>query len=260
LYRKYRVYFVDDEPLVPEQLVRKAAFSEYGYEIAGYTTDPEAAVGEIRSISPDVVFTAIKMPEMTGIELMDTLKSEQNKAEFVVLSTYKDLAGVRRYFNEYEFEYLIKPVEDKDLVNVLKRVSGKLSMAPPRTNLISSSKDLNEILAYLQDYSGMRHTRESISSRWGINPNTVCNLFAKHLDTTFIAYLTELRMVHAGELLVTTDKSIKEVAYLCGYNDYFFFCRVFKERNKCTPSQYRAGSRKVTVKQINYRNNRGRGR
>lgn len=102
----------------------------------------------------------------------------------------------------------------------------------------------NEILAYLQEYSAMRHTLESIGEKWDINPNTVCNLFAKHLNTTFVAYLTGLRMKHAEELLTTTTKSIKEVAYVSGYNDYFYFCRVFKDSHNCTPTAYRAANSK----------------
>jgi len=246
--------------MVLEQLVRKSVFSEYGYEIAGYTTEPEKVVKEIISLSPDVVMTALKMPGKTGVELMEKLKSGGKKTEFIVLCTYKDFIDVRRLFQSYGFEYLSKPVDDNELKNVLTRMSGKLSLSPPRSNIVSSSKELNEIIAYLQDYSAMRHTLESISDKWSLYPNTVCNLFAKHLDTTFIAYLTMQRMEHAEELLVKTDKSIKEIASLCGYNDYFYFCRVFKDKNKCTPTQYRAAESKKTISKKPIRNNRGRTR
>jgi len=254
----YKVFLVDDDHLIIDQFVRKAVFNEYRYEIIGSSTDPEEAVNEIRSLSPDVIITGLKMQKMTGIEMMKTLMSGGCKAEFVILCTYKDLAEVRRLFLIHRFEYLVKPVDDNGLIIILHRLSDKLTLAPPGKNIVSSSKELNEIIAYLTNYSAMRHTLESISEKWDINPNTVCNLFAKHLDTTFIAFLTGLRMDHAEEMLKTTDKSIKEVAYLCGYNDYFYFCRVFKEKNNCTPTEFRTANRKSNINKIDYRNNRRR--
>jgi len=253
----HKIFLVDDEPFVLPQLVRKTVFADYGYEISGYTADTKKAVKEIKRLSPDVVFTAIKTQGISGIEIMDTLKNNDINIEYVVLCSYTELADVRRFFSKYRFEYLIKPVDDKDLAIILNRLSGKLSHTPPVTDIISSSKILNEILAYLNDYSAMRHTLTSIGKKWDINPNTICNLFARHLDTTFIAYLTQLRMEHAEQLLAATDKSIKEIAYLCGYNDYFFFCRVFKERNNCTPTQYRLANSKTITNKINNKSKRG---
>ena len=238
----YKTYLVDDEQKALEQLVRKPAFGKHGYEIAGCTTESEKAVEEIMRISPDVVFTDLSMPDIGGIQLMVSLKSRGCKAEFVIVSTFAELAKVRRFFVSHEFEYLIKPVNPDDLAVVLSRVSDKLAHMPPRSELLTTSTVLNEILAYLSDYSAMRHSLDSISDRWGINPNTVCNLFSKHLDTNYIAYLTELRMKHAEDMLINTSKSIKEVAYTCGYNDYFYFCRVFKENHNCAPTNFRAAN------------------
>jgi len=258
----YRAFFVDDEPLVLEQLVNKKVFKECGFEIAGQSTDPENAVEKIRQISPDVVFTDLRMPGMTGIQMMELLKSGGGNgtagsvAEFVIVSAYGELTDVRRFFISHGFDYLIKPASDHDLIAVLNRLSDRLSFKPPKSDFISPSKELNEILAYLQDYSAMRHTLESISEKWNINPNTVCNLFAKHLNTTFIAYLTELRMKHAEEMLLATDKSVKEIAYVCGYNDYFYFCRVFRERNNCAPTRFRAINEEKHVKAAGLRGNK----
>ncbi|MDL2248235.1 helix-turn-helix transcriptional regulator [Tyzzerella sp. OttesenSCG-928-J15] len=85
----------------------------------------------------------------------------------------------------------------------------------------------------------MNHTLESLSEKFNINPTYICQLFSKHLNTTFISYLTDLRMEKASALLLKTDKTIKEIAVLSGYNDYFYFCRVFKEHFNVPPSKFR---------------------
>jgi len=235
----YQAYFVDDEPLALDMFTKRQAFVECGFGVAGASTDPVEAMVEIRALSPGVVFADLKMPRLTGIEMMERLRSDGCKAEFVIVSVYAELADVRRFFTSHGFDYLLKPAGDHDLVNVLLRLTSKLQSAPPRADRVTPSKELNEILAYLQDYSAMRHTLESISTKWNVNPNTVCNLFAKYLNTTFVAYLTEIRMKNAEDLLLGTDKPVKEIAYICGYSDYFYFCRVFKERRGCAPTRFR---------------------
>lgn len=235
----YRAYLVDDEPPTLELLTGKPVFAECGFEIVGTSVDPIEAIKMVSAIAPDVVFTDLKMPGLSGIQMMERLKAEGCAAEFVVVSAYGELNDVRRFFTSHGFDYLIKPASDHDLQNILIRLSNKLGSLPLRKDIETPSAELNEILAYLREYSAMRHTLESVGERFGLNPNSICNLFAKHLDTTFIAYLTSLRMKHAEELLLQTDKSVKEIAAVSGYNDYFYFCRVFREQHGCAPTRFR---------------------
>ena len=51
-------------------------------------------------------------------------------------------------------------------------------------------------------------------------------------------------MKRAKKLLTETDLSIKEIASQCGYDDYFYFCRVFQRTYRCTPTQLRTGEKK----------------
>jgi two-component system response regulator YesN len=59
------------------------------------------------------------------------------------------------------------------------------------------------------------------------------------MGTTFVAYTTKVRMDEAARLLKETQKNVKEIAALCGYHDYFYFCRVFREYHSCTPTAFR---------------------
>ena len=53
-------------------------------------------------------------------------------------------------------------------------------------------------------------------------------------------YLINLRMSTARHLLRTTDDKVELVAKQCGYDDYHYFCRLFRKYAGCTPSEYRA--------------------
>jgi len=107
----------------------------------------------------------------------------------------------------------------------------------------TSSPELNKITSYLHKNVAERHTLESICKEFDLKANFVCKLFSRHLSTTFTAYLTNVRMEEAAVLLRSTMKPVKEITHICGYQDYFYFCRVFRDFYGCTPSVFREEGR-----------------
>lgn len=67
-------------------------------------------------------------------------------------------------------------------------------------------------------------------------------LFKAKFSLTPIAYVTELRMEQAAELLSTGHYGISTVAALCGYSDVYYFSRAFKKYFGCPPSRFNAQS------------------
>ncbi len=234
------VYLVDDDQLVIDKYwARRRLFFESGFEIIGAETNPLAALEAIRAIRPDVVISDLKMPGFTGIELLEELKGDIFRPLFVIVSAYNEYQEVRKLFLLYGFDYLVKPIADCDLVDLLNRLVNKIDYVLPQIEKHTPSQKLNEILHYLKEYSNMNHTLETISERFGITSGAVCNLFAKHMDVTFSVYINALRMEHAEELLRTTDRPIKEIAINCGYSDPLYFTRVFHKSHGISPTRFR---------------------
>jgi YesN/AraC family two-component response regulator len=219
--------------------MRRRLFHENGFEISGASTNPFTALEEIRTSRPDAVLSDLKMPELSGIELLEELQKDTFKPLFIIISAYKELKDVRKLFLTHGFDYLVKPIADSDLVDLLLRLAGKIDYIMPEAEKQTQSQKLNEILCYLNEYSAMNHTLDSIAERFSINQSTICKLFSKHLNTTFTAHLNALRMKHAQTLLRSTNKPIKEIAATCGYSDYFYFCRVFQKTHGIAPTRYR---------------------
>mgnify|MGYP000700770173 CR=1 FL=1 len=71
-------------------------------------------------------------------------------------------------------------------------------------------------------------TLKSLAAEFNMNPNYCCSLFTKYLGQTFSAYLTELRITEAQNLLHNSDYSLEEIACMVGFKDYFYFSKVFK--------------------------------
>ena len=239
----YRAFFVDDEPLVLEVFMNMPAFLECGYINAGYAHNPLEAVDLIKIADPDAVFTDLRMPGKNGIELMRELREDGYDGEFIIVSAYGEFEEARKFFKMDGFDYVVKPVSEYELQSLLIKLSAKIALKrpepPPLMEQGAASAELNRITEYLQENLEQKHSLEALGEKFHFNPNYICNLFARCLGTTFVTYMRNIRMEKAARLLRSKQKAVKEVAAACGYNDYFYFCRVFREVYSCTPTAYR---------------------
>lgn len=231
---------MDDEKHALERLTGNSLLHDCGYQTVGFSTDPVKAFDEIRKLNPDVVFADLKMPDLTGVELMEQLRDKGAECEFVIISAFGEYDALRRFFKNKGFDYLLKPISDDDLHVLLEKLSGRLAgkkSAPPMSD-VTPSPELNGMITYLKENLAAKHTLDSLSEKFEINYTYICDLFSNYLGTTFRSYLTKLRMELAARLLKDTSKSVKEIAGLCGY-DYLYFVQVFKKYHACSPTSFR---------------------
>ncbi len=140
-----RVLIVDDEPLARrrlEILLREQA----QVELVGAAADGLAARRMIGELSPDVVLLDIKMPGMTGLEVLDALIGDHaERAPIVIFVTAFDRFALDA-FERAAFDYLLKPVEPARLAAALTRARETLAVraAAERT------QELEEVLHNLR--------------------------------------------------------------------------------------------------------------
>ena len=60
--------------------------------------------------------------------------------------------------------------------------------------------------------------------------------------TSPIKFVQNIRINKAKQLLIDENVSINKIAFECGYNDAFYFSRIFKKVTGVTPSEYRKTS------------------
>ncbi len=116
--KKYKCYIVDDEPLalnVIEQHLGKFA----RFEVCGKTTDAVEALSQIRALQPDLLFLDIQMPEITGLELIESM---QHKPEVIITTAYREYAV--EGFDLDVLDYLVKPIPFKRFVKAIDKFLG----------------------------------------------------------------------------------------------------------------------------------------
>jgi transcriptional regulator GlxA family with amidase domain len=85
----------------------------------------------------------------------------------------------------------------------------------------------------------------TLAAQVNISPSHFFALFKRRIGRAPMDYFTRLRMQRACRLLERTSLSVKEVASELGYDDPFYFSRVFKSVNRMAPSDYRAAQREM---------------
>lgn len=90
----------------------------------------------------------------------------------------------------------------------------------------------------------------SVSSYLQISPSYLGKLLKKSLQTTFVTYLTEIRMAKAQELLTGSDLMTSRIAEMVGYVYTHYFSSTFKRRLGLTPSEFRSAFRSRALEAV----------
>lgn len=119
-----RVLLVDDEPFILQGLTVLIDWQQEGFEIVGTVANGEEALEFLKLQKVDLVITDIKMPVMTGIELLSTIRNQSvSEAYVVILSGYADFSYAQEAIRYKCTDYILKPVEREELIEVLHKVA-----------------------------------------------------------------------------------------------------------------------------------------
>jgi transcriptional regulator GlxA family with amidase domain len=91
----------------------------------------------------------------------------------------------------------------------------------------------------MQEKLGQEMTPETIAQAAGLSSSHFSRLFRKWTGHSPMEHLTWLRIQRAKELLGDVHLSVKEVAVRCGFEDQYYFSRVFTRVDGLPPSHYR---------------------
>ncbi len=119
---RLKVLIVDDEYKIGQLISKLIKWDELSLEKMGVLSNSEEALSVIREKHPDVVITDIRMPRISGLDLIRMAREEREITEFVVISGYREFEYAHKAM-EYGVEhYLLKPINGEELNDALSRV------------------------------------------------------------------------------------------------------------------------------------------
>lgn len=124
-----RIVVVEDEAPIREGMAKILSKINTDYKVVGTAVDGEKGLELIRKEQPDLVIMDIRMPHMTGLEMLSQLRHEQNKCKVIVLSAYSDFAYAKQAIELGIENYLLKPINIVELKKALQQAEAELVKA-----------------------------------------------------------------------------------------------------------------------------------
>ena len=111
-------------------------------------------------------------------------------------------------------------------------------MNPKPTNEVYQTR-----ISMVQEYIS-RHFREELplselAAVANLSPTSFCHFFKQNTGDCISNYILRVRIRHATDLLLTTEKSVKSIAYESGFNTLSYFNRQYKRLTGFTPTEMR---------------------
>ena len=233
--------------------------------IAGYASNGEEALEFCRKYKPDIVISDIRMPYMTGLELLEHIKKIDENILCIFISAYTDFAYVQEAIKNGAGGYLLKPIQKEELAECVakmyglwkkkKREKGKIKLLETELSKLkkeylnqwTGEKEENQqrnlsiarAKQYIEENYQQNISLEEVAGNVFLNKNYLSELFHKEVGCSFSQYLTEVRIEKAKLLLRETHMKVKEIADMTGFDNPSYFIQVLKKTQGCTPNEYR---------------------
>ncbi len=121
-----QVIIIDDEPLIRNGLQKMMRWYDLQMEIAGTFANGALALEYVKGHPVDLAITDIKMPVMTGITFMTECLKLGRNMKFIVLSGFSDFEYVKTAARIGIENYLLKPVDIREMTQTLLQVRSKI--------------------------------------------------------------------------------------------------------------------------------------
>lgn len=117
---QYLILVADDEEIVREML--EDTLKEEGYRVAT-AKDGKEALEKIDSLAPDAVLLDNRMPEMSGVEVLEFIRRAGAGVPVILMTAYGSTEVTIQATKLGAFDYIVKPFQVRDLLSILERAT-----------------------------------------------------------------------------------------------------------------------------------------
>jgi len=189
----YRLIIADDEPKIRRGLSR-LPWHEIDVEVIGEAVDGEDAFHKAKELQPDLMLVDINMPNLTGLELIRQLKETNPECMIFIVSGYDEFEYAKEAIKLDVYDYILKPVNRKELMSVVKKGIESLDTKIKENNFVKWAKT--------QMIADHDHMHTQFFKQWidgGLNDYEIQqNLMALNIDmstykTLLIIYILPIK-------------------------------------------------------------------
>lgn len=253
----YKVVIIDDEPIIVEGLSKSIPWSRWECEVAGSALNGIEGLALIEKVRPDIVITDISMPQMDGLQMIASLKSQYENIEITILTGYRDFEYAQQAIRLGVTRLLLKPSKMDELQEAIEAMTENLKnhvVADP--DLKEKDEDLEEetagtvkseagsfivknAMAYIKEHYKEKLTLSEVADKTYVSQWHLSKLLNKHAEQSFSEILNTVRIEEAKKLLEDPALRIGDIADEVGFLDMAHFSRVFKKICGISANEYR---------------------
>jgi len=238
----YSLVIIDDEQ---EQLNGLATFFPWeknGFSVTRTFTDGRTALAYLENHQTDVVFTDIRMPFISGLDVIKTLSGKAHTPLFCIMSAYDEFGYAQEAMRYGVQDYLVKPASFDEITSAFAKIRAVLDerqVIVPTQHPHQENPLVNQAIAIMEKRTATASLQD-VADELGLNISYLSRLFKEKTGKNFQAFLLELKMSQA-EMMLKGDVPYTntDIAKALGYQDTQNFCRTFKRIHGVSPQSFR---------------------
>ncbi|KIL52135.1 hypothetical protein KP78_05050 [Jeotgalibacillus soli] len=137
----YKVLLADDEIMILEGIASIVDWNRCGTELIATAHNGQMAFDKIQLEKPDIVICDIKMPGMTGLELIENVNELNPEIKFIIISGFDDFGYAKMAMRYGVNHYLLKPCNETKIEEALLQVTGDLDKKNQKDKFIQTIRD-----------------------------------------------------------------------------------------------------------------------
>lgn len=171
-----------------------------------------------------------------GICIRFSLKSDEPSEIFDVLS-FPHPMQFKSILSEIPFSGSIYSIQAQFSVWLMQIFDLQNTSTPKPKN--TQNTFASQVILYLKEYYMQKITVTDIANAMNTSYRTLIRKFKAETNKSVIDTLTQIRLDKAKQLLISTKMPMYEIALQCGYENEFYFSKIFKQKLNCSPNIYR---------------------
>ncbi|MFH1260072.1 MAG: response regulator [Elusimicrobiota bacterium] len=229
-----KILLVDDDPEFREEF--KACFEEYPIiDVA----NGESALKILEQPNDiDLVMLDVKMPGISGIEVLKKLKAISPDLGIIILTGSASREVIIEALKGHADDYLEKPLN----VEVVKEIIEKVLENKRGLNDINSSDTKGKIEKVKDFIERNCFKKTMLTDAAGIiylSPKYLSRIFKQNTGESFSRYRLKIKIEKAKEFLLKTGYNVNQIAEKLAYENTESLIREFKKITGFTPTKYR---------------------
>ena len=145
--KKIKILVIDDEK--PTLSMFKLFLTAYGYEV--FTAEEgEKGLALFKKVSPEIVFTDIKMPGIDGLEVLRRIRQTNIAAEVIIITGHGDMGKALAALDLNASDFINKPVERQALNSALARAEKRIEVSRNLPFEFSTKRYENQIKVFFK--------------------------------------------------------------------------------------------------------------